>query len=166
MRAGRHRAGGPQTGELCVGQGAADRVIEGDVDKRLGDTWTDDIAGPDLDAGTGWAGSAKSRSTSHSNRARRLQVRTVPKPFRSSSATAFLPAPRPLEPLDLRPLILNWRKGNVIMEVTNVKKQHTADEFRAALQPVPVLDGSGAKPPGSPNSHGKDKDRRHTLPDH
>ena len=41
-----------------------------------------------------------------------------------------------LEEIDVRLVILGWRKGNVMMEITNVKTQHSADEFRAALQPI------------------------------
>jgi hypothetical protein len=41
-----------------------------------------------------------------------------------------------LKQLDLRLVILGWRKGNVTLEITNVKKQHSADEFRTALQPI------------------------------
>lgn len=41
-----------------------------------------------------------------------------------------------LKPLDLRLVILGWREGNVTLEITNVKKQHKADEFRSALQPI------------------------------
>jgi hypothetical protein len=41
-----------------------------------------------------------------------------------------------LDELDLRLVILGWRGGNVTLEITNVHKQHTAEEFRDALQPI------------------------------
>ena len=41
-----------------------------------------------------------------------------------------------LHELDLRLVILGWRTGNVTLEITNVREQHTADEFRTALQPI------------------------------
>jgi hypothetical protein len=41
-----------------------------------------------------------------------------------------------LPELDLRLVILGWRDGNVTLEITNVKEQHSADEFRAVLQPI------------------------------
>lgn len=41
-----------------------------------------------------------------------------------------------LKQLNLRLVILAWRKGNVTLEITNVTKQHSANEFRTALQPI------------------------------
>ena len=41
-----------------------------------------------------------------------------------------------LHELDVRLVILGWRDGNVTLEITNVKEQHSADEFRAELQPI------------------------------
>ena len=41
-----------------------------------------------------------------------------------------------LDELDLRLIILGWRTGNVTLEITNVHEQHTAEEFRTALQPI------------------------------
>ncbi len=41
-----------------------------------------------------------------------------------------------LDELDLRLVILGWRTGNVTLEITNVHEQHTAEEFRTALQPI------------------------------
>ena len=41
-----------------------------------------------------------------------------------------------LNELDLRLVILGWRTGNVTLEITNVHQQHTAEEFRIALQPI------------------------------
>lgn len=41
-----------------------------------------------------------------------------------------------LNELDLRLVILDWHKGNVTLEITNLKKQHSAEEFRTILQPI------------------------------
>ena len=41
-----------------------------------------------------------------------------------------------LKELDVRLIILEWRDGNVTLEITNVKEQHGASEYRAALQPI------------------------------
>lgn len=41
-----------------------------------------------------------------------------------------------LRQIDVRLVMLRWRNGNVTLEITNVKEQHSADEFRAALQPI------------------------------
>jgi len=41
-----------------------------------------------------------------------------------------------LEDLDVRLVILGWEDGNVILEVTNVKEQHSAAEFRSLVQPI------------------------------
>ena len=41
-----------------------------------------------------------------------------------------------LDELDLRLVILSRGTGNVTLEITNVHEQHTAEEFRAALQPI------------------------------
>ena len=41
-----------------------------------------------------------------------------------------------LKELDVRLVILAWQRGNVTLEITNEKKQHTAAEFRADLQPI------------------------------
>jgi hypothetical protein len=41
-----------------------------------------------------------------------------------------------LNELDLRLVILGWHTGNVTLEITNVHQQHTAEEFRNALQPI------------------------------
>ena len=52
-----------------------------------------------------------------------------------------------LRQLDVRLVVLGWRKGNVTLEITNVKKQHSADEFRTALQPIiDSLDFMGQPP--------------------
>lgn len=41
-----------------------------------------------------------------------------------------------LHELDVRLVILGWGDGNVTLEITNVKQQHSAGAFRAALQPI------------------------------
>jgi hypothetical protein len=41
-----------------------------------------------------------------------------------------------LKELDLRLVILDWEDGNVTLEVTNVKEQHPAEEFRSLVQPI------------------------------
>ncbi len=41
-----------------------------------------------------------------------------------------------LKELDLRLVILGWEDGNVTLEITNVKEQHSAEEFRSMLQPI------------------------------
>ena len=52
-----------------------------------------------------------------------------------------------LKQLNLRLVILAWRKGNVTLEITNVTKQHSADESGTALQPIiDSLDFKGQPP--------------------
>ena len=41
-----------------------------------------------------------------------------------------------LKELNVRLVILGWEDGNVTLEITNVKKQHSAKEFRSMLQPI------------------------------
>jgi hypothetical protein len=41
-----------------------------------------------------------------------------------------------LDGLNVRLLILDWSKTNVIIEITNLKDQHTADEYRAEVRPI------------------------------
>ena len=41
-----------------------------------------------------------------------------------------------VEGLDVRLVILGWEDGNVTLEVTNVKEQHSAAEFRSLVQPI------------------------------
>lgn len=41
-----------------------------------------------------------------------------------------------LHDLDVRLVLLAWEAGNVTLEVTNAKEQHTAEEFRSQLQPI------------------------------
>ncbi len=41
-----------------------------------------------------------------------------------------------LEELDVRLVILGWEEGNVTLEITNVKEQHSAEQFRSELQPI------------------------------
>lgn len=38
--------------------------------------------------------------------------------------------------IDVRLIILAWQEGNVTLEITNAKEQHSAVEYRAALRPV------------------------------
>ena len=60
-----------------------------------------------------------------------LRVGCAPGPYGVSQLHHVI-----LPELDLRLVILGWRDGNVTLEITNVKEQHNADEFRAALQPI------------------------------
>ena len=41
-----------------------------------------------------------------------------------------------LKEIDVRLVILDWEDGNVTLEVTNVKEQHSAAEFRSLVQPI------------------------------
>lgn len=41
-----------------------------------------------------------------------------------------------LHELDVRLVMLNWQGGNITLEITNVKEQHSAEAFRTALQPI------------------------------
>ena len=41
-----------------------------------------------------------------------------------------------LDEIDLRLVVLDWEGGNVTLEVTNVKEQHSAAEFRSSVQPI------------------------------
>lgn len=38
--------------------------------------------------------------------------------------------------LDVRLVLLEWGDGNVTIEITNAKEQHSAEEFRSQLQPI------------------------------
>ena len=44
-----------------------------------------------------------------------------------------------LPELDVRLALLNWQNGNVTLEITNVKEERSADDFRSQLQPI--IDG-------------------------
>lgn len=44
-----------------------------------------------------------------------------------------------LPEVDVRLALLSWQDGNVTLEITNVKEQRSADEFRSQLQPI--IDG-------------------------
>jgi hypothetical protein len=41
-----------------------------------------------------------------------------------------------LHDLDVRLVLLEWGAGNVTLEITNAKVQHSAEEFRSQLQPI------------------------------
>ncbi len=41
-----------------------------------------------------------------------------------------------LHDLDVRLVLLEWGTGNVALEITNAKVQHSAEEFRSQLQPI------------------------------
>jgi hypothetical protein len=41
-----------------------------------------------------------------------------------------------LKEIDVRLVILGWQDSNVTLEITNVKEQHSAEEFRSMLQPI------------------------------
>ncbi|MDQ3962650.1 MAG: hypothetical protein M3277_01850 [Actinomycetota bacterium] len=41
-----------------------------------------------------------------------------------------------LNEIDVRLVILGWQDSNVTLEITNVKEQHSAHEFRSMLQPI------------------------------
>lgn len=41
-----------------------------------------------------------------------------------------------LHDLDVRLVLLAWGAGNVTLEITNPKEQHSAEEFRSQLQPI------------------------------
>lgn len=41
-----------------------------------------------------------------------------------------------LEEMDVRLVLLEWGDGNVTLEITNVREQHSAEEFRSQLQPI------------------------------
>jgi hypothetical protein len=41
-----------------------------------------------------------------------------------------------LEEMDVRLVLLEWGEGNVTLEITNVREQHSAEEFRSQLQPI------------------------------
>lgn len=41
-----------------------------------------------------------------------------------------------LEEMDIRLVLLAWGDGNLTLEITNVREQHSAEEFRSQLQPI------------------------------
>ncbi|MEI5584322.1 MULTISPECIES: hypothetical protein [unclassified Agromyces] len=41
-----------------------------------------------------------------------------------------------LEDMDVRLVLLEWGEGNLTLEITNVREQRSAEEFRSQLQPI------------------------------
>jgi hypothetical protein len=41
-----------------------------------------------------------------------------------------------LHEIEVRLVILSWKKGNVTLEITNLKEQASAEKYRATVQPI------------------------------